>query len=324
MTSASVVLRNAVEAAVMAPSSHNTQPWRFRIRGDTLDILADRERQLRIIDREGRQLLESCGCALYNARVAIHAMGFDYHVTYVGDWEHIASIDVTNRRSATEIDHAQMAAIGMRATNRRAFLARPVAPVETDALTALAHEEGVTALRLVPAQKLTIAKLVEVADNEQFADPDFRNELTRWLVPRGLYRRDGIPFVEKEYGSDRPFGVGRTLRSPAIGEIVGLLEEALVRGAPAVMALGTRTDDGPAWLACGQALEAILLRVTSRGLAAAFLNQVLEIPDLRARIANLLPEIGFPQMLLRIGVPSEPNERLAPRRKVDEVLEMAG
>src|SRR5690606_32982531 len=93
---ADLVLRNAVAAAVMAPSSHNTQPWRFRISGTRLDVLADPERQLKVIDRERRQLVQSCGCALFNARVAVRAMGYEDEVTVmIVDHEvpeHLASL----------------------------------------------------------------------------------------------------------------------------------------------------------------------------------------------------------------------------------------
>lgn len=325
--SSDLVLRNAVAAAVMAPSSHNTQPWRFRISGTTLDLLADTRRQLTVIDRERRQLVQSCGCALFNARVAIRAMGYEDEVTvmFVDNEipEHLASIHLGNLHVATEVDRKLMGAIGCRATNRRAFLPRPIPNEDIDVLATAAKAEGATLARLAPVQKSALAALIEEADHEQFADPKFREELSRWLVPQGSHRKDGIPFVEKEYGSTLPFSLVRALRSPTLGDVFGLLEETLVRGAPAVIVLGTQRDDVASWLACGQALEAVLLHATARGLSAAFLNQVLEIPTLRARVAEIAPEVGFPHMVLRIGVPAEPIERRAPRRNVADVIEVA-
>lgn len=35
-----------ISAAALAPSSHNTQPWIFRVRGRCIDLLADRTRAL--------------------------------------------------------------------------------------------------------------------------------------------------------------------------------------------------------------------------------------------------------------------------------------
>jgi nitroreductase len=322
--SADLVLRNAVAAAVMAPSSHNTQPWRFRIVSSRLDVLADPTRQLRVIDRERRQLVQSCGCALFNARVAIRAMGFEDRVTVMfvdnNVPEHLASVQLGSAHIPTDADRILMGALGCRTTNRRTFLARPVSSVDTDFLSDVAKAEGAAMVRLVPQQKAALAELIEEADDRQFADAAFRDELMQWLVPFGSRRKDGIPFVEKEYGSDRPFALARTLRSPSLGELFGVLEHHLVQQAPAVIVLGTTRDDPASWLACGQALEAILLHATARGLAAAFLNQVLEIPELRARVAELVPEVGVPQMVLRLGVPAEPTERRAPRRNVADVI----
>jgi nitroreductase len=320
-----LVLRNAVAAAVMAPSSHNTQPWRFKISGHSLELYADARRQLAVIDRDCRQLVESCGCALMNARVAIRAMGFEDEVTIMlVDRDlplHLASVRVGNARSPDDEDRRLMSAIGRRGTNRRTFLARPVAATFTDKLATVAQHEGASLVRLDPDQKAALAALVEVADFQQFANPKFRDELRSWLAPPGSLRRDGIPFEEKEYGSSRRFAFARTMRSPMLGDLFATLEESLVRGSPAVVVLGTSTDDPAAWLQCGQALEAVLLHATAHGYSASFLNQVLEIPDLRDRVAELVPGVGHPQMILRIGVPAEPIERLSPRRDVAEVLE---
>ena len=65
------LLRRAAEQALLAPSVHNTQPWRMVIRPDVLELYADRDRQLAALDPTGRQLLVSCGCALLNARVVL-------------------------------------------------------------------------------------------------------------------------------------------------------------------------------------------------------------------------------------------------------------
>ncbi|HEX2205501.1 MAG TPA: hypothetical protein VHG91_19475 [Longimicrobium sp.] len=61
--------------AVLAPSGHNTQPWRFRVAGDTLFVHADRARRLAVVDPLDRELVMSCGAALFFLRVAIRRFG---------------------------------------------------------------------------------------------------------------------------------------------------------------------------------------------------------------------------------------------------------
>ena len=320
------VLRGAAEAAILAPSTHNTQPWRFRLTVDMLELLSDPQRQLHVIDTERRQQIQSCGCALYNARVAVRAMGYVDDVTVMltdsVTPELLATLRLGAPHISTDEELARMRAIPQRHTNRRAFLRKPVARAISDRLIATAAAEGATMVRLDPPQKRRLGELVHQADLLQYGDPAFRAELGRWLAPTGSSRRDGIPFVEKEYGSVLPFTVMRTLRSPGLGEEFGELEDELVTGAPAVFALGTHEDSPSDWLACGQALEAVLLEATSLGLSAAFLNQVLELPGLRGELAALLPSLGSPQMVFRLGIPADTIRHAAPRRDLSEVLEV--
>jgi hypothetical protein len=62
--------------AILAPSSHNTQPWTFRIGESHVDLFADRSRGLPVVDRDDRELTISCGAALYNLRLALRCFGF--------------------------------------------------------------------------------------------------------------------------------------------------------------------------------------------------------------------------------------------------------
>jgi len=317
------ILRNTVAAAVMAPSAYNTQPWRFRLVGARLELLADPKRHLQVIDRDRRQLVQSCGCALFNARVAIRAMGYTDEVTVLpraDDPDLLATLELGPTIEATESELALMRALPVRRTNRRSFQMKPVSADDADLLVRSASLQGVWMERLHPDQKAVLAQLVDEADQRQYGDPEFRHELESWLTPFASRRRDGIPFVEKEYGSALPFTMVRALRSPGLGDRFGKLEEALVMGAPFVAVIGTDDDDPLAWLGCGQALEAVLLHATHLGLSAGFLNQVLEVPELRARVGALVTKGGHPQMVIRLGYADDPVHHPAPRRDVDDVL----
>src|SRR4051812_46211033 len=69
-------LKAAAEAALRAPSILNTQPWRWRVTGDALELSADPDRQLPVIDPDHRLSTISCGTALHHARVALRAEGY--------------------------------------------------------------------------------------------------------------------------------------------------------------------------------------------------------------------------------------------------------
>lgn len=52
--------------ATLAPSGHNTQPWQFLIRNNSILINPDFSRRLAIVDSDDHALFISLGCALEN------------------------------------------------------------------------------------------------------------------------------------------------------------------------------------------------------------------------------------------------------------------
>ena len=59
------IVRYVVARAVWAPSVHNTQPWRFTARRQQISLCVDAERQLRVADPGGREMMISYGAALF-------------------------------------------------------------------------------------------------------------------------------------------------------------------------------------------------------------------------------------------------------------------
>lgn len=75
-------LRFLLSFAILAPSTHNTQPWLFKIvNNDSLiELYADRTRGLPVVDPDDRELTISCGAALCYLQIALRYFGFRYNV----------------------------------------------------------------------------------------------------------------------------------------------------------------------------------------------------------------------------------------------------
>lgn len=317
------ILRSAASCAIQAPSSHNTQPWRLRRRGESLELWIDPERHLEVVDPLRRQLTISCGCALYNARVAIRAAGYLGQIEILprtDQPELIAVVRLGLPREPTDQDRNLLAAIPQRRTNRRPFFDRPVATTQAELLAQAARAERTRMLRLTPDEKLQIAAIVAEFDRRRFAEPEYRAQVSEWLAPTGSFRKDGIPFAEKEYGSRGRFAVGRSLRDPGLGDQFAAIEVDRILGAPLVAVFATEANDDLDWVDCGQALQAVLLRATALGLSAAFVDQVLEFEDLHKDVTALIGGVLIPQLVVRFGY-APPVEHLAPRRDLDDVYE---
>jgi hypothetical protein len=72
-------ITKAVELACRAPSTQNSQPWRWVASTTVVDLFADPNRILRSHDNSGREAIMSCGAALDQFRVEMGAAGWDTH-----------------------------------------------------------------------------------------------------------------------------------------------------------------------------------------------------------------------------------------------------
>jgi nitroreductase len=311
--------------AVLAPSTHNTQPWRFRVVGDDhVEVYADIQRALPRIDPMRRQLLMSCGGALFHLRAGVRAFGHHDLVEYLPNPRR-PDLLARLRRGAPRGPDARcdqlFAAIPQRRTFRGQLVGRPVANAISDRIIREATAEGAWMVRLHPHDKIAVALLIAAGDRKQLADRAFRRELARWLAPRGSKRRDGIPMIKKDVPTALPVAGLALVRSFDRGDGVAARERELATQSPMLAVLGTERDEPRDWIAAGEAMEAALLRATAVGLSASFLNQAIEEPELRGPISRAARPSGHAQLILRFGwaPPTVPT----PRRPLDEVVELA-
>jgi nitroreductase len=316
------VVRHAAERATLAPSVHNTQPWRVALHEDSFDLFADPSRRLKVLDPRGRQLTISCGCALFNARVAIAAAGFEPIVQRRPDAERpdlLARVGVGEPRTWVPIAGLNDA-VDQRRTNRRAYAAEEMPAAVIDALSAAAEAEGVVLLPILkPELRVATAQLGRLADRIENADPAYRAEIRQWTTddPR---RRDGVEAASVPYLEDRASAGTDALPIRAFdARHMGWLPESSRSDANQCLLLFTAAEDEPLqWLRTGEALERVWLELTRKGYWASPLTQVVEVQQTNGQLRKALDIAGHPQILLRAGrAPFVPSTH---RRPLEEVL----
>lgn len=305
-----------IRKAVLAPSSHNTQPWLFRVSKSAIDLYADRTRALPVNDPDDRELSISCGCALMNLRIAAAGEGLGGRVelfpaSHEPDW--LARISFDGKSGAPAEEAALAALIEQRRTHRKRFLPRDVDPAALDQLIEAAQREGAWLRPLATvAARQEAASLVAEGDAAQWANPSWRRELAAWMHPRR--RGDGltVPALAAPVAQ-------LVVRTFDMGGGVGAKDRELADASPLLAVLGTYGDQPRDWLLAGQALERVLLVACGQGLQASYLNQPIQVESLRPKLQNLAGG-GYPQILLRLGYPVDVVPA-APRRDVADVME---
>lgn len=312
--------RELVRLATLAASSHNTQPWTFRVEGASVDILPDFTRRCPVVDPRDAHLFRSLGCAAENL---VHAAAAQGHGAEVEFHPATGGVRVHLEPSGAVRPGELYQAIPWRQCTKTAYDGTPLESHEVTLLEAAGRGPGVRTILLSGSDQLaSVAEFVREGDLVQLKDPAFRRELRDWIrfnPGAALETRDGL--------------AGRTNGQPAIPSWLGkrILRLVLrpgrqadtdvehIRTSSAVAVLAAARDDEPAWVEVGRAYQRLALQATALGIRNAFINQPVEVPSLRPELDSWLGLEGESAgLLVRLG--RAPLAPFSLRRPVEDVM----
>jgi nitroreductase len=310
-------LRFLVRYAILAPSTRNTQPWRFVVTTSTVRLLADLEREQAVADPRRRELYISLGCALENLLVAGEHFGLRHEVRYFpepGNEQLVAGVAF----EPGEMQSPARAGIPLDAIARRYNdngVYRPAALTDD-------MRRKLEACRLESELRLDLTddhlfhrwveQLTQEADRLEFADPGFREELG-CRIREGAF---GLPKVLSRLGS---LAVSRL----DLGDAVSRQDQKIVDSAPLLGLISASGDTHLAQVRSGQLFERLWLTATAMGVSVHPMSQTMRHPDIRSAMAELIPARGWvPQHLFRVGYSLRQGDpwHHTPRRPLEEVL----
>ena len=312
-----------VRYATLAPSGHNTQPWKFSITGDCIRIFPDFTRALPVVDPDNRELYISLGCALENLAIAAKYVGYAPEVKYFPAGEPDECLLVTMTHSNVTEDNNLFHAIPKRHTNRREYNKQQIPAADLKKIESVLIEEGVTSLVLTePGAIKEIIELVREGNMIQMNDDAFMDEITSWIRfsdSEAELHLDGL--TSRAMGkSPAPGWLGRMFMRIFVGaKSQSKTDEKNIRSSPALMVVISEKNDKKSWIGVGRSFERIALTLTTLNIENAHLNQPCEVSQLKNQLQqHLALGSAHPQLLLRIGY-AEPLPR-SPRRPYQQVL----
>ncbi len=306
--------RFLVRYAVLAPSSHNTQPWKFRVSENTTDVFMDESRWLRVADDDQRELHISIGCAIENLLVAAERFGLAHKVDYFPDPSnpmHAAKIEFTTDGVASSIrPDSLFPMIVVRHTHHGEYESRPIPAEVLTSLQSLCTESGIT-LYLTPDEQIKrkVDALVVQADALEFADPEFRRELAYW-IGQGVF---GTSWLMSKIGKLAVTYVN-------MGSSTAKKDSTVLMSSPVLGLISTAKNDRISQVKAGQVYQRLSLLAASHGIWCQPMSQILQVEDVRAEVVELQPDSTlFPQHPFRMGY-AEPERHRTPRREMGDVI----
>lgn len=316
------IISTVIPSMVLAPSAHNTQPWKFKVDDGRIDVFIEWDRHLSVSDPTERELYVSIGCAILNAKVAAADAGFSTDVRYFQEGQGRDLPVVRIKLTEGSIDETLKPlhqAITRRRTNRLLYDAELLAESERESLSAISTSEMV-----VLGDKGKMQEIADVSARGTFSTlsrKEFKGELSQWVRNSWTKKPDGMP--------------GYAMRIPAL---VSLVAPMMVRVAPihkqesksvkeqiesssVVVVIVTERDQREDWMRAGELLEKVWLQATAIGLAACTHAAAIEASEeTRGEVRKIINTRNHPQAILRIGHAPTIDLKATPRRTVDDCL----
>lgn len=313
-------LDELVRCAALAASSHNTQPWRFRVRAGEITITPDFSRRCPVVDPDDAHLYKSLGCAAENLVHAAAAQGLTAETAFDPAAD---AVRLHLESAGVVLENALFGAIFKRQCTKTPYDGSPLNREELGALEQ-AGREGCAHTLLITAKPRIEAVLeyVRRGNESQLNDRAFRKELLAWIrfnPEEALRSGDGLS--------------GRTSGQPSLPRwiarhLIGLVLTAKgqneidirnIRSSSAIAIIVAAGNDSAAWIDVGRACQRLALRATALDLRSAFINQPVEIPALRSQLESWL---GLNNMhaLLMMRLGRAPLAPYSLRRPLEQVI----
>ncbi len=303
--------------AVLAPSTNNSQPWKFQVRDDELMIFADLQRWLKVSDADKREIYISVGCALENFLIAARHFGFTTYTSYFPEGEDLDLVAVLRLEQPgpplSEDDILLFKMITQRHTRRGSYEGRHISRQDIEKLSSIRTETGISlCLTDSPETISRVGDLIFRADLLQYANPDYRREMGHWIGRRVF----GEPWLTAQIEKIKTIYL-------TIGSEVAAADKEEFLSSSHLGVICSKENTRLSQAKAGQVFERLSLIATSLEIGVQPVSQIMEVPEIKEELKDLLivqfPERDeFPLHLFRLGY-AKPEEH-TPRRPVEEVL----
>ncbi len=315
-------LLSLIKYAIQAPSGYNTQPWKFKLSPDTIEILPDYTRARLSTDPEYREFFMSLGAAAFNLELAAKHFGFSYQKSYlINSKKQENSILFTfDGRILEPEDSPLFDAIPNRHTNRFPYLDQKIPKDFLTELKNLPRPDFID-FHLVtrPGDITTFSRLIDRSFSLWYRQQALVEELESWLRDDLEFSPDGLPSgVINLYKLAINFKYFLHPDDPEIKRR-STKSQQLAKKAPALAIISTQNDSISQWFAAGEFFELLSLTLASRGYTTDFFNYPLTLKKTRQETAEILSTKHLPQLLFRLGQPTFFPPR-TPRRPLREVV----
>ena len=302
--------------AILAPSGHNTQPWRFTTKGTNLVLEAERSRHLPYSGVQANEPYVSLGACLGTLELAARGFGYKLAIHYDLMGDQVASISLAGKVAA---EASLLEAITQRVSNRNFY---DEAPLPAPFLKTIAATESpqVSMLILNDRQDLEyVAKLTTEATLTTFADQAFRNELSKWVRNNITRQADGMPGFVQGIPTPVSLFARHVIKRLDVSKDQAKKDSSRVLHSSSLAVITIRDTSHAALLDGGRTYARLCILAQQQGVATTGVGAAIIDPDTTKEITAKYQLPGKPIAIVRMGKTTK-RARHTPRHDLSSVL----
>lgn len=292
-----------IEAAIKAPSGHNTQPWLFKIEEDKIIIVPNYSKTLDVVDPDNRELFISLGCATENLTIAASKLGYKSEVQIENNRQIIIQL-----KKSEIIGDPLFSQIDRRQTNRTIYDSTIIADSILEKcmkITPVESNISICCYNKLSSQFDTLTQYVMKGNEKQMGDAIFIKELKsmmRYNKKESESTNDGLSY--EVFGAPNlPVFISKPIMSTFLNsKKQNKSDKKKIESSSHFILFTTENNDTDTWIKLGIYMERFLLNLTKENIVHAYMNQPCEDKDLQSQLSRSLSlKEQIPQILIRVG-----------------------
>ena len=311
--------------ATRAPSTHNSQPWLFKLDLPNILISYDPKLLLPQADTEGRDLYISMGCMIENLSITARHFGFEAKIEIALDEiaNSVARVTFLEKNDASNPLNEQLfKTIPSRVNARGVFEKDPVPAALKQKLTDLSKDfasQNISVSLTDEKEKITkIAQITERAMHFAYANKNFRKEMSHWMNSNLSNKKEGLPGYSLKMPLVVSMIIPMLIRFCNIGKFLGKLNLKSLSSAPMLLVI-----DGPntknTWIAVGRLAERLMLMIQSEKFQTSIYVGSIEMGELYKEVQSILGSSDRPQFIFATGI-IKGTHKMTPRHPIEEKI----
>jgi nitroreductase len=310
--------------AVLAPSAHNSQPWRFKIVDNNIYIYLVNERRLNISDKIDRQAFISIGCVLKTILLVAEVLGYKTATTYFTNYPEdflVGKINL-NRFEKFKFDNIDVLNYLLkRRTNRGKY--EPI-PIQSDfkQMVDTLNTDSIKIKFVSDLEvKTSISDIVVDSMIDMMDSKDFREELSNFVKNNLTKDKIGIPASAMGIRTLVSFFIPTMIKFINLSRYSKKQDLRLLKDyTPAFIIIESKSDNPETWMKIGEIYMGMSIIAERMNIKTSPWASVIESQKHRLSLQKILDSNLIPQFFMRVGY-TKKEAPYSPRLTLEEVLE---